>query len=83
MYISTLCPHCEKQVYIDLAITEKLTPAAAESTILSVDIVETCKASDLAKDVLNVVVDHIYDGISTHDLCRILQDQFRIKHGSK
>lgn len=78
MYISTPCPKCKKQVCIDLTITEKLTPATAESTILDVDIVDTCTASDLARDVLNVVSDHIYDGISTHELCRILHDKFRI-----
>jgi len=78
LYISTPCPKCKKHVCIDLTITEKLTPATAESTILDVDIVDTCTASDLARDVLNVVSDHIYDGISTHELCRILHDKFKI-----
>ncbi|WP_370575443.1 hypothetical protein [Methanomethylovorans sp.] len=80
MYIRTVCPTCGEVVYHNLRIHERETIRASNSFIEIMDIgtLDSCTAEDLAHDALKVLSNHIYDGIFTSELCRILKEKFGI-----
>lgn len=76
MYVKTICPTCGEPVCLDLLVREKVFLHTSE--IIDVQVLDTCTASELARDVIRELSSYVYDGITKNELCRILKDKFRI-----
>lgn len=80
MYIRTICPTCGEVLYHNLRIHEWETISGSNSTreITDIETLDSCTAEDLSHEILQVLSNHIYDGIPTNELCRILKEKFGI-----
>ncbi|SFM40275.1 hypothetical protein [Methanolobus profundi] len=80
MYIKTNCPICGESLFHDLRIYEKqtITADSSEREIRRIDVLETCTPEELARSALHVLADHVYNGISTNELCKILREKFGV-----
>ena len=61
-----------------LRVLEEIRKQKTTFSVASVDVTDTVSEEQLAHEVLKVLRSHIYNGISTHELCRILRDRFGV-----
>jgi hypothetical protein len=74
MYIKTKCPACGDEHYHNI----RLSRVISTSEIVAAEITDTCSKEELASSVLHELANHVYNGISTHELCKMLKDQFGV-----
>ncbi|WP_292471600.1 hypothetical protein [Methanolobus sp.] len=80
MYIKTQCPVCGDSNYhnIRLRVVEEIKKQRSTFTVTDAEITDTVSEEELAHEVMMVLSDHLYNGISTNELCKILKDKFGI-----
>lgn len=80
MYIKTTCPICGDGSFHHVRFHRKRAFLAGKvkSEITAVEITDTCSQEELARSVLHELACHIYDGIETREICKILKDKFGI-----
>lgn len=80
MYVKTQCPICGEGSYhnLRLRVVEEIKKHRSIFTLSDVDVTDTVTEEELAHEVLVVLRAHLYNGISTVELCRILKDKFGI-----
>ncbi|WP_319507377.1 hypothetical protein [uncultured Methanolobus sp.] len=80
MYIKTNCPICRGALLHNLKIYERetITADASTSEIYRIDVTDSCTPEELAESAIQVLADHVYNGISTNELCKILKEKFGV-----
>ncbi len=80
MYIKSNCPICGGAILHDLRICEKETIIADTSTreIHRIDVLDICTPEELAISAMHELASHVYNGISTNELCKILREKFGV-----
>ena len=80
MYIKTNCPICRGALFHNLRIYERetITAHASTSEIYRIDVTDSCTPEELAESAIHVLADHVYNGISTNELCKILREKFGV-----
>jgi phage gp36-like protein len=48
------------------------------SRVTAAEIIDTCSPEELVESVMYELASHVYDGITTHELCRILREKFSV-----
>ncbi|WMW22770.1 hypothetical protein RE476_02810 [Methanolobus mangrovi] len=80
MYVKTKCPICGENSYHNLRLHRRslFLGGSKVSWIIDADVTDSCTPEELAKSALCVLADHVYNGISTNELCKILKEKFGV-----
>lgn len=57
---------------------EEIQAHFSKWSVSDIEVVDSLTEEELAHEVLKVLSNHIYNGISTSELCRILKEKFGI-----
>lgn len=85
MYIRTYCPNCKQANYhgININVLAHTTTFSDRSRAIrylveNIDVDDTISEEDMAVAVLRELEGHVYNGITTRELCHILMDCFGV-----
>lgn len=74
MYLKSKCPTCGGEHFHNIRLFRRKSTAE----IISAEVLDTCTKEELAISVLQELAGHVYNGISTHELCKMLKDKFGV-----
>ncbi len=80
MYIKTKCPICGEDSFNCIRLYQKIVYLGDRkiSWVTSAEVTDTCSPEELASSVLYELSNHVYNGITTNELCKILRDKFGV-----
>ena len=85
MYIRSNCPHCKKRAYLDVNVHllkhTKICASGKTETFTHIDELEVCDSvseEEFARCILYELSNHIYDGITTEEFCKLLKKYFGV-----
>ena len=80
MYVKTPCPICGEDSfhYIKLHRRSVFLGDKNTSWITAAEVTDTCGPEELAESVLHELSTHVYNGITTFELCKILREKFGV-----
>jgi hypothetical protein len=85
MYIHTQCKYCKRDNWHDIAVnalehrtTYSDGSQTTDYTIIDLEVDESITEEELAASILRELQGHVYNGITTRQLCKILKDNFGV-----
>lgn len=78
MYLQTKCPVCNECAYHNIRLHVRNNYTTREIEVTAAEITDTCTTEELVGSVLHELATHVYNGITTRELCKILKEQFGI-----
>ncbi|WP_406660932.1 hypothetical protein V7O66_13995 [Methanolobus sp. ZRKC3] len=80
VYIKTTCPTCGDHSFHHVRLHRLTTfhKNKVKSEITSAEVTDSCTPEELATSVLHELAGHVYNGMATLELCKILKDKFGI-----
>jgi len=80
MYIKTKCATCGERSFHNIRFNRRnlILGDIRISWLTDAEVTDSCTPSELADSVLHELADHVYNGISTHELCKILREKFGV-----
>ncbi|TGC07404.1 hypothetical protein [Methanolobus halotolerans] len=80
MYIRTPCAVCGENSFHNVRMRRRTLFLGDKriSWIMGADVTDSCTPEELARSALYVLADHVYNGISTNELCKILKEKFGV-----
>lgn len=74
MYKQSICPYCNKPFYENLRI--HVLEQSGTYTLSQINACEIVTEEELAQSIIHELAGNVYDGITTAELCKILDRQF-------
>ncbi|WP_407356759.1 hypothetical protein [Methanolobus sp. WCC5] len=80
MFIKTKCPVCGEDTFNHIKLHRRSVFLGEQkvSWITAAEITDTCSPEELAVSVMHELRGHVYNGVTTHELCRVLRDKFGV-----
>ncbi|WP_319506042.1 hypothetical protein [uncultured Methanolobus sp.] len=80
MYIQTPCALCGENSFHNVRLLRRNLFLGDKriSWIIGAEVTDSCTPEELAWSALHVLAGHVYNGITTNELCKILRDTFGI-----
>ncbi|MDP2217492.1 MAG: hypothetical protein Q8J68_09420 [Methanolobus sp.] len=80
MYIKTPCYVCGEKSFHYVKVHHRIVFLGDRkiSWVTSADVTDTCSPEELAASVLHELSNHVYNGITTNELCKILREKFGV-----
>ncbi|MDP2216014.1 MAG: hypothetical protein Q8J68_01815 [Methanolobus sp.] len=80
MYIKTKCPVCGEDSFHCIKLHQRNAYIGDRkiSWVTSAEVTDTCSPEELVESVMYELASHVYDGITTRELCRILREKFSV-----